>query len=130
MVLNSHTLSDDMVHLLLEQQATLAAFGHKVLLTDDLDALLQEAATSVARGLDTSHSKVMELLPGGDGLLMRAGAGWAPGEVGAVIFDTDNSSATGYALHIDEPVISEDINTDPRFRTPDFSCASTALRVR
>lgn len=120
MVASVSPLSEDRVHSLLDQQAILADFGHQALLTDDLDALLQEAAALAAKGLDTDHAKVMELLPGDDKLLLRAGIGWGPDTVGVATFDTGNSSATGYALQTGEPVISDDINTDPRFRTSDF----------
>jgi len=59
----------------LRQQSMLADFGRRALTTDDLDVLLEEAAVLAAEGLDTDMSKVMELVPEGDTLRLRAGVG-------------------------------------------------------
>jgi len=99
----------------LRQQAMLADFGRRALTTDDLDVLLRETAVLAAQGLNTDMSKVLELLPDGDALLLRAGVGWKPGWVGTATVGTDTRSAAGYTLKMGAPVISEHVLSDPRF---------------
>jgi hypothetical protein len=87
----------------LRQQAMLADFGRRALTTDDLDVLLRETAVLVAQGLGTEMSKVMELVPERDVLLLKAGVGWKPGWVGTAMAGTDTRSAAGYTLKMGSP---------------------------
>lgn len=98
----------------LAQQAAVAQLGHTALRDDSLPALLEEAARAVRRGLQVDYSRVDELLPGGAGLRVRAGAGWPPGVVGSVL-DAGHRSMSGYALSSGRPVIVEDVATETRF---------------
>lgn len=100
------------------QQKALAEFGLHAFGSRDLDDLLHRAAELVADGLDVRRAKVLELLPDGDELLMRAGVGWNPGVVGTVRFGANSDSPAGYALSHDEPVVSPDLATEDRFRIP------------
>jgi len=102
----------------LNQRALLAQLGALALETSSVDALLNEATRLVAIGVDTLFSKVLELLPGGQELLVRAGVGWRDGVVGQVRLGTDTASPAGYALQTGQPVISNQLNADDRFRTP------------
>ena len=101
------------------QQKVLAEFGLHAFRSDDLDGILHLAAELVARGLDVKLAKVLELLPSGEELLVRAGVNWQPGVVGVARFGSDSNSPAGYALSHDEPVISSDLATETRFRIPD-----------
>src|SRR5918994_1129812 len=94
----------DQLEARLRQQAMLADFGRRALTTDDLDVLLRETAVLVAQGLGTEMSKVMELQPDGDLLLLRAGVGWKPGVVGTATSGTDTRSAAGYGLKNQMPI--------------------------
>jgi two-component sensor histidine kinase len=102
-----------------QQQAALAEFGIEAFRTDDLDALLTRAAVLAGRGLGVKRAKVLELLPPGDHLLIRAGVGWEPDVVGHATIDADHASPAGYALLTGEPVTSEDLENDQRFRCPE-----------
>ena len=62
--------------------------------------------------------KVLELLPDGDTLLVRAGVNWNPGVVGHATIPAHGGSAAGHALRTDRPVISEDTATEKRFSIP------------
>jgi two-component sensor histidine kinase len=95
------------------QQAAIAEFGGHALRTDDLDALLNEAAVLVARGLGVESAKVLTPEPDG-GFLVRAGCGWAPGVVGRARLEAD--SPAGFALKTGEPVVSSDISRERRFK--------------
>ena len=102
-----------------QQKAALAEFGIEAFRTDDLDALLTKAAMLAGQGLGVKRAKVLELLPPGDKLLIRAGIGWEPDVVGNATIDADRASPAGYALLTGEPVTSEDLENDKRFRCPE-----------
>ncbi len=108
------------MHLRLNQRGLLAQLGALALETSSLDALLMEATRLVAIGVNTVFSKVLELLPGNQELLVRAGVGWRDGVVGHTRLGADTLSPAGYALVSGEPVISNQLLNEPRFRTPDL----------
>jgi two-component sensor histidine kinase len=111
--------SGSLLQICRQQQAALAAFGKLALSTDDLDHLLQEASWHAAEGLRIERAKVLELLPGGQGLLIRAGVGWQPGVVGHVILSAEPTSPAAYALHTSRPVTTRDLDREPRFQATD-----------
>ena len=104
---------------LLEQQRVLAEFGDLALRTEDLDAILTRACELVARALETDLAKVMELLPDGHTLKVRAGVGWTPGVIGGVTVTAAENSPEGLTLK-EGAVISKDIETEDRFEYHDF----------
>ena len=56
--------------------ASLVALGQKALVERDLHGLMNEAVHTVAAVLGVEFCKVLELVPGGRELLLRAGVGW------------------------------------------------------
>jgi two-component sensor histidine kinase len=102
------------------QAKALAHFGGHALRAHDLDALLQEAAALVSECIGVDLVKVLELQPGGETLLVRAGVNWKPGVVGQATFGAHERSPGGYALQEDEPVISTDTDAENRFEIPNL----------
>jgi two-component sensor histidine kinase len=100
------------------QQTALAEFGLLAFRSSDLDKILHRAVELVSHGLDVKRAKVLELLPGGREMLVRAGVGWNPGVVGRTTFGADHDSPAGYALSHDEPVVSPDLDAETRFEIP------------
>ena len=98
-----------------EQQRTIADLGRSAILSEDLQALMDEAVATVTRTLDTQFTKLLELQPGGDDLLLRAGTGWRPGLVGNARVPANTGSLAGYTLLASEPVIVSDLRTETRF---------------
>jgi len=101
------------------QQAAVAALGLRALQGESVSALLERAASEVRRGLGAEYSRVDELLPDGQQLRARAGAGWRPGIVGRLILPVDRRSLTGFALLTGGPVIVDDLLAETRFEIPD-----------
>lgn len=99
------------------RQAALADFGIRALRSFDLDTILQQGCIQVARGLDVPIAKVMQALPGQQELLIRAAVGLPPDVAvpGETRIPGEAGSAAGYALTVDEPVVSH-IPTETRFR--------------
>jgi two-component sensor histidine kinase len=101
-----------------KQVSTLAEFGKGALRVDDVGDLLQEATRLVSDAIDIDLVKVLEILPDGETMLVRAGVNWAPGVVGHATIPANEGSAAGYALQTCEPVISENVATEARFQIP------------
>jgi DNA-binding NarL/FixJ family response regulator/signal transduction histidine kinase len=97
------------------QQAVVAELGLRALVNDDLQLLMDEAVTLVGHTLDLDHSKIVELLPGGDELLLRAAVGWDQELIGKATEVAGYDSEAGYTLRSEGPVIAEDLTTEKRF---------------
>ena len=100
------------------QQRAVAELGQQALAEQDLFALFTSAATAVAQTLDVEYCKVLEVLPNGKEVLLRAGAGWREGHVGQARESSGLASQAGYALLSNKPVVVEDLRAETRFRAP------------
>lgn len=115
MELTQHALS-----LRIRQQEILTELGVLALKGTPFVELLDETASLVAQGLEAEFSKVLEYLPGEHCFLVRAGSGWGPGVVGSATAGDDIASPAGYALRTGKPVISNHLEIEERFRTPEL----------
>src|SRR5215204_1061171 len=100
------------------QQAVVAELGLRAMANDDLQSLMDEAVALVARTLDAEYSEVVEVLSGGEELLIVAGVGWDEGVVGDTLVSTGFGSQASFALISEEPVIVEDLATETHFEPP------------
>ena len=85
-----------------------------------LPELLDLTARLTAEGLAADFAKVLEFIPAEGRFLVRAGVGWEPGVVGAATIGADVASPAGYALHTGKAVISNHLENEERFRTPEL----------
>ena len=113
------TTAEELAYRLRQQQLT-AAFGLFALKTHDVDVLLQEATRVCAEGMQTQFCKVMRHQPEKGDFLLQAGVGWKPGYVGVARAGADLNSPTGYAFQTGESVISNHLQGEARFRTPEI----------
>jgi two-component sensor histidine kinase len=104
----------------IRQQEILAELGVGALQGGSFDELLNEAARLAAAGLRAEFSKVLEYIPAENCFLVRAGVGWKPDIVGVATIGADLASPAGFALKTGKPVISNHLENDERFRTPDI----------
>ncbi len=95
------------------QQAVVARLGEHALEGTDLAELMTEAVTESAQIMDCEVGAVLELMPEGDQLLLRATFGG--GEVGETRLPAGRHSQSGYALQTGRPVIVTDWNEERRF---------------
>lgn len=109
--------AEELAYRLRQQQLTVD-FGRYAFRTHELAALLQEATRVCALGLHSEFCKVMEFLRDEQQFIVRAGVGWRPGVVGHARMGADSESPTGYAFQTGEPVISNHLAKETRFRTP------------
>jgi two-component sensor histidine kinase len=104
----------------IHQQEILAELGVGALQGGGFDELLNETARLAAAGLRAEFSKVLEYIPAENCFLVRAGVGWKPGIVGVATVGADLASPAGFALKTGKPVISNHLENEERFRTPDL----------
>ncbi len=82
--------------------------------------MLNHTAQMTAEGLGAEYCKVLEYIPTENRLLVVAGIGWAEGVVGSATVGADLASPAGYALRTGKPVISNHLENEQRFRTPEL----------
>src|SRR3954464_11054642 len=109
--------AEELAYRLRQQQLT-AEFGLFALKMHHIGALLQEATRVCAQGLQSQFCKIMEYLPAEHQFVVQAGVGWKPGVVGSARTGADIESPSGYAFQTGEPVISNHLEGESRFRTP------------
>ncbi len=104
----------------IRQQEILAELGVTALQGASFDQLMAETARLTAEGMQAEFCKILEHLPAENRLLVRAGVGWDPGIVGVATVGTDLASPAGFALRTGQPVISNHLENEERFRTPEL----------
>jgi two-component sensor histidine kinase len=115
--------ADPILHALhhrVRQQEILAELGVGALQGPGFDQLLEDTARLTAEGLRTEFCKVLQYIPAENRLLVRAGVGWEPGVVGVASIGADLASPAGFALKTGRPVISNHLENEERFRTPEL----------
>jgi two-component sensor histidine kinase len=113
-------LSIEALRLRVRQQELLADFGVLALKGTPFPQLLHEAACIVAQGLKAEFAKVLKYIPAEKRFLVCAGIGWDPGVVGVATIGADTASPAGYALQTGKAVISNHLDIEERFRTPEL----------
>ncbi|MEB3281840.1 MAG: EAL domain-containing protein [Lyngbya sp.] len=99
----------------IEQQAAVAWLGQYALSQTNLDELLGKITTLVAKTLNVKFVKILELLPHGHALLLKAGVGWSSGLVGYARISAGSQSHAGYTLAKKQPIVVEDLRVETRF---------------
>ena len=117
------------LHLRIRQQEILAELGVLALQQTSLPDLLDSSVRMAAEGLHSDLSKILEYIPGENRLLMRAGVGWDPGLIGVATIGADLASPSGFALRTGKPVISNHLENEERFRTPELLRAHGVRRA-
>lgn len=100
------------------QQETLAGMGRSALAYERIDDVLDDIIECLASCLGVEYAKVLQLLPSGESLLLRAGVGWRNGLVGNAKVSTERESQAGFTLITDSVVIVDDLRSEGRFNSP------------
>jgi two-component sensor histidine kinase len=113
-------LSIETLRLRVRQQEMLSDFGVLALKGTPFPELLDHAARLAAEGLRAEFAKVLKYMQEDNRFLVCAGVGWGPDVVGSATVGADMASPAGYALHTGKPVISNHLDIEERFRTPEL----------
>ena len=111
-------MAEDELRARVRQQEATGRLGLAALLGTDPLPLMDQAASTISEVLSVEYSEVLELLPDGTGLLLRAGTGWNEGLVGRATVGTNLESQAGYTLISRGPVVVEDLREERRFEGP------------
>ena len=117
---DSDDLTSRALRLRIRQQELLAELGVLALQGTSFMGMLDHTARMTAEGLRAEYCKVLEYIPAENRLLVRAGVGWDEGVVGHASVGADLASPAGYALRTGKPVISNHLENEQRFRTPEL----------
>ncbi|MEM9165105.1 MAG: GAF domain-containing protein, partial [Cyanobacteria bacterium P01_F01_bin.4] len=114
------TQTQKVLELRARQQAAVAELGQYALAEHRLEALMHKAVTTLAQTLQMDYCKILELLPDQGLLQLRAGFGWGPDLVvgQSTLSATEPDSQASYTLLQSDPILVEDLATDPRFNGP------------
>jgi two-component sensor histidine kinase len=104
----------------IRQQEILAEIGVTALQAGGFERLLAETVRLTADGMEAEFCKILEHIPDENRFLVRAGVGWEPGIVGKATVGADLESPAGFALQTGHPVISNHLENERRFRTPEL----------
>jgi two-component sensor histidine kinase len=108
------------LHQRIRQQEILAELGVGALQGPGFEQLLADTARLTAEGLRTEFCKVLEYIPAENRFLVREGVGWEPGIVGVATIGAGLDSPAGFALKTGRPVISNHLEIEQRFKTPEI----------
>jgi PAS domain S-box-containing protein len=103
-----------------KQQEALAQLGERALAEPDLERLLNDAVSTVALTLSIEFVKILELLPGGTELVLRAGFGWKADLVGSALTTTEPNTYARVTLDSSTPIVIANFATENRFEVPEY----------
>jgi two-component sensor histidine kinase len=104
----------------IRQQEILSELGVLALHGATFDDLLGATVRLTAEGLRVQFCKVLRHVPEENRLQVVAGVGWDKGIVGVASVGADLASPAGFALQTGKAVISNHLENEERFRTPDL----------
>jgi two-component sensor histidine kinase len=121
------TLEDEL-RSRVKQQEALAQLGERALAEPDLERLLNDAVSTVALTLAVDFVKILELLPGGGELVLRAGFGWRTDLIREILTTTGPNTFAQFTLNSPAPVTVDYFATETRFEVAPYlkghNCAS------
>ncbi len=95
--------------------AAIAQLGEEALIQTNLQTLMEQAVSLLTQVLKVEFVKVLELLPDGHSLMLKAGVGWQAGLLDNTVITSSLGSQAGYTLSRQEPVIVTHLPTETRF---------------
>lgn len=109
---------EDLMLQYARQQEIIAKLGQFALTNQSLEDIFKEAVQLVSVTLRVEYTKILQLDPETEELLLVAGVGWQKGLVGDAIVNAGDNSQAGYTLASESPVVVEDLTQESRFNGP------------
>jgi diguanylate cyclase (GGDEF)-like protein/PAS domain S-box-containing protein len=100
------------------QQAAVAELGRFALEEQDLEAMMDRVARTVAETLGLELCSVVEVTPRGSALRLVAGVGWPEGQVRRALVPSGPETQIGYTTYEQRPVVTTDVAEEERFKLP------------
>ena len=102
------------------QQTVVGALGQFAMVSSDYSALLNQVVMLASQTLELEYSSVLEFLPDGNTMILRAGTGWREGVVGKALVRAEPTTQAGFTLTAGEPVVVDDMKLETRFHGAPF----------
>ncbi|MFN7138565.1 MAG: PAS domain S-box protein, partial [Limisphaerales bacterium] len=108
------------------QHQALMELSQHALAESELESLFNRATEMLVRMFNVEFARVLEMMPDGKQLLLKAGCGWKTGRIGSTLVDADLASHAQFVLQaskatravgVQEPTIIRDLEDETRFRT-------------
>ena len=103
------------------QQEAVAELGRRALANVDLDILFNGAAALISTTLNADVCSILEILPGAENFLVRAGVGLPENAVGQAEITSGMETPAGYTFRTGEPVIIADVGKETRFEITEMA---------
>jgi diguanylate cyclase (GGDEF)-like protein/PAS domain S-box-containing protein len=100
------------------QAAAVAALGRFALEEQDIEAVLDRVAETVAETLELELCEVFELTPRGSALRLVAGVGWPEGQVRRALVTSGPKTQIGFTLAQQGPAFTADFEKEARYGLP------------
>jgi len=97
------------------QQAATALIGRMALSETPLEVVMEEAVRLVSEAFDVSHVGILKLDESEGALRLIGGHGWDDERLGTATVPLGSGSQAGFALTLNEPVITSDVAEERRF---------------
>ena len=116
---------EERIRMRMDDLAAMTELSRRALEYADLDTLFGEAVALLAGALRAKYCTVLELLPDGDALLLRAGVGWRDGLVGHATVPAGSESQG--ATRCSGPSRSSSRTWQPRRASAPPPCSPTTV---
>jgi diguanylate cyclase (GGDEF)-like protein/PAS domain S-box-containing protein len=100
------------------QQAAVAELGRFALEEQDLEAMMDRVARTIAETLEIDLCSVFEVTPRGSALRLVAGVGWPEGQVRRALVPSGPETQIGFTMSEQRPVVTTDFAEEERFKPP------------
>ena len=98
-----------------KQQAVVVELGLFALAHHDIGEVMSRSARRLTKSLQVDYCSVLELQPGGQHLLLKAGTGWAEASIGSAVIQATPDTQAGYTLMAGSLISVEDLRSEKRF---------------
>lgn len=113
--------SEDILRMRVLLQQAIAKLGQDALSGIPVRELMQMAATQLVTILEVEFSKILEIIPDSNRMILRAGIGWQPDvKLNETTISAGTRSQAGFTLLTNQPVIVEDLSVEQRFSGPEL----------
>jgi two-component system cell cycle sensor histidine kinase/response regulator CckA len=97
------------------QAAAVAAFGQKAMVTEQLSELFLESVEVIESIMHVPFATVLERKSDGTSVVMRAGKGWAPEEIGKTFTDMTKDTQAGFTMATSQPALVSNFEVEGSF---------------
>ncbi len=116
----AHEKSKQLARILAQRRSIIAKLAEHILIAKDVPDLLNEISPLLCDSFDVEYAGIMQIVPDGNSLLLKAGCGWPDGVVGQLLIGTDTESSDVNWLLSKEPLVFYPSDKGRDIKVPKF----------